>query len=487
MNNNAHFFFQMMPKAMENITEDTLILRDNVTITFTPNNSLSTTSHTIDTNPEESLLLLVPLLVSCCLAIILNILVCHLIVTSHRLKTPTNVFVFSLCVCNINFAGLLIPMHCFNIGTLIYSYITLITVLTYIGNLTAVTSERLFSIVNPFRYQTLMTIQNAIKSTLTAWTVPLLYSILPLFWGSDPTLVVHKIYITGTLVIFLIIPLFFIIFVYVKVCLEITNMYKYYNTVSKGQKCHVERNRKWTDCLRMCFPDSVTAPKISVSSTQMTSTEMPDISITGPIEPPDADKQPEEEDSHLVIENKAACDSANEDRIHKGCERNSLVRSEQSSTRTSATLSFEGLSGSMPSLISTESRAVKEPFIIRRSCGDISDVTTKPNSNRQKQRKTSRKTSLSRLKKKMGELQASLAFALVAFTYMFTWLPVVGLTLMDVIGKGAETPPALIEFSIFAIAVNSLTDPILYALLLRNFKSTIRSICRNNRYRCCIR
>ena len=90
----------------------------------------------------EPIEITIPLMASCVIAVISNVFVCYLIVTKERLKTVTNMFVFSLCLCDILFAGVLVPAHCFFQQTLAYQFLVIITVLIYIGNLTSATFER---------------------------------------------------------------------------------------------------------------------------------------------------------------------------------------------------------------------------------------------------------------------------------------------------------------------------------------------------------
>ena len=76
------------------------------------------------------------------------------------------------------------------------------------------------------------------------------------------------------------------------------------------------------------------------------------------------------------------------------------------------------------------------------------------------------------------EFKASLTFGIVAFTYMFTWLPVVITTFLDALDKQQHITRNMQVFSIFAIAVNALSDPFLYGLLLQPFRMTIKKVFR---------
>nr|XP_012566739.2 5-hydroxytryptamine receptor 1E [Hydra vulgaris]XP_047126173.1 5-hydroxytryptamine receptor 1E [Hydra vulgaris]XP_047126174.1 5-hydroxytryptamine receptor 1E [Hydra vulgaris] len=176
---------------------------------------------------HQPLTVVVPLLTSCVIAVILNIIVCCLILKVRSLKTATNIFILSLCLCNIVIAGILLPTHCFFRGSLFYNYLLSVTILAYICNLTAVTSERLFSITYPLKYMMIITKKKTTIIAVSAWTVSLVYALLPLVWNSDINMVYHKVYVIFTLVVFLIAPLIFVCTTYIKVCLEIKKMLDY--------------------------------------------------------------------------------------------------------------------------------------------------------------------------------------------------------------------------------------------------------------------
>ena len=73
------------------------------------NTSLNGLNNTINEVYVESISLemVIPLMICCVVAVASNLFVCYLILTVRRLKTTTNVFVFSLCICNIMFAAVL--------------------------------------------------------------------------------------------------------------------------------------------------------------------------------------------------------------------------------------------------------------------------------------------------------------------------------------------------------------------------------------------
>ena len=84
--------------------------------------------------------------------------------------------------------------------------------------------------------------------------------------------------------------------------------------------------------------------------------------------------------------------------------------------------------------------------------------------------------SSAKTKQMLSELKASIAFAMVALTYMFTWLPVVYMTSLGVlqINKSELLPDFLIVASVYTIGLNSMIDPLLYGLLLKDFRRAIK-------------
>ena len=182
---------------------------------------------------NQPLSVVIPLMMSCVLAVIFNTTVCYLIATVRSLKTATNVFIFSLCLCDMVIAGILLPVHCYFSGSIYYGYLLTITILVYICNLTAVTSERLFSITYPLKYIMIVTKKRTTVIATLAWVVPILYSLLPLIWNSDIKRIENKVYTVFTLVVFLIGPLIFVCITYIKVCVEIKKMLSY-NKECKG-------------------------------------------------------------------------------------------------------------------------------------------------------------------------------------------------------------------------------------------------------------
>ena len=68
------------------------------------------------------------------------------------------------------------------------------------------------------------------------------------------------------------------------------------------------------------------------------------------------------------------------------------------------------------------------------------------------------------------ESKSALVFAIVVITYMLSWFPVIYMTFLDVLERKDLEPAILKHVSAVLIAINSLTDPIIYGLLLKGVR-----------------
>ena len=78
------------------------------------------------------------------------------------------------------------------------------------------------------------------------------------------------------------------------------------------------------------------------------------------------------------------------------------------------------------------------------------------------------------------EAKVSKVFAIVATTFVFSWLPVIYMTLAYEVSP-TLIPDSMYTVSIFTIAVDSLANPVLYAFMKPDFKATLSRVVRNRR------
>ena len=84
-------------------------------------------------------------------------------------------------------------------------------------------------------------------------------------------------------------------------------------------------------------------------------------------------------------------------------------------------------------------------------------------------------------KKMWQESKSALVFAIIAMTYMLSWFPVIYMTFLDVLERKDLEPAVLKHASAVLIAINSLTDTIVYGLLLKGVRKQAQSYWRKMR------
>lgn len=552
----------------------------------------------------------------CILAITENVFTCYLIFTNKILHTATNTFVFSLCTTDMLCAGVLIPIAVFYKGSIAYQYLAAISVFTYASNLTAVTYERLISITKPLRYRSIITRRIALRITIAAWAIPVIYCLVPLAWETNLFSLEHKIFVIIALLIFLVFPLFFICFVYIRILVEVHRLLKegrhlvVYSFEAENQTAPdslFKRLRDWSleACRLRCQTRKGGAQGIKHETSQrMNDDSNEDSSCTCKTDPyasslaqespciprchknqkfavSSATQKCEREkscsDNHLQIDGKSrspnigimklrtqsehADDDVNmhnddvELKVLKECNQAPVIPQANSKhleinavakgNANAASIAKEedsleehhvvqntadGANVVLSTTATTGTTADEEmpltdeqgPFLQQVNdakdgseiCND--DVTegennaeiqmirnnatlkeetdeacygcltkkAKQNVNKECSKpKSGRRRRSFRRRQMFDEIKASTAFAGVAFTYMFTWIPVIYMTTMDAISKSHMIPQTIDKVNIWTIAINAAIDPLFYALILRNFRKVIKKNFKKARNR----
>ncbi|EDO46284.1 predicted protein, partial [Nematostella vectensis] len=119
-----------------------------------------------------------------------NSLVCTLYCHYRKLRTITNTFVVSLAVSDVLVAIVFVP--CFlmmsyvpEIG-LIVPYVIGYILFAYMFNFCGVTYDRYQAIVHPLSYHAKMTRRTVNKILILVWTIPMVITLVPAFWYSQP-------------------------------------------------------------------------------------------------------------------------------------------------------------------------------------------------------------------------------------------------------------------------------------------------------------
>ena len=505
------------------------------------------------------------LMALCFLAILENIFTCYLIYANAILHTATNIFVFSLCITDMLCAGVLLPIAVFRRDSYAYLYLAAITVFTYAANLTAVTYERLVSITKPLQYRSIVTKKIALRITIAAWVVPLSYCLLPIAWKTNTTGLEHKIYIIVALLVFLVFPLFFICFVYIRILVEVHRLLKgskhllvysieedsdeaahgILNRLRKSISCKLRRSKKDKQEKvkkgNRSNEDSNEDTSFTCKSEIFASAMFHETSHTGGLQSR-CQKQAVDSDceqihlnainaeytgSNIIVTNESINTSSDNDEGVAESNDEILCNSEH----TCGTLQTKNLDSELRFIFQETSQETEKHF--EEQPKDIEDImnqnvnnargthddelscsypvwdagsicnekataeekfieeegkklppegkdqsnyaNSKKGLKRSQQAKSGirRKRSMRR-RQILDEIKASAAFAAVAFTYMFTWLPVIYMTFMEAIGRLDLIPRSTNDVNIWSIALNAAIDPLFYALILRNFRKVIK-------------
>lgn len=78
----------------------------------------------------------------------------------------------------------------------------------------------------------------------------------------------------------------------------------------------------------------------------------------------------------------------------------------------------------------------------------------------------------------LKDMQIVIVFILVCLTYVVTWIPVMYMTILEVMGQLYLEPESMTLISIFLVAFNALVDPVLYGLGVREVRKAIATFIK---------
>ena len=152
--------------------------------------------------------------------VVFNVFVCCLVCMNKALRTYTNGFIVSLALSDILTGGVLLPMILSKPSSLATAYLTCVIVLSSSCNLSSVTYVRYVAIMKPLRSRYLVP-KMFKKAVVFSWLIPIIFSLLPLFWNTNYELQIHKVYIICAQVFGFVVPCVFIAFAYVRIFKEV--------------------------------------------------------------------------------------------------------------------------------------------------------------------------------------------------------------------------------------------------------------------------
>ena len=128
------------------------------------------------------------------LVVVFNVFVCCMVCMKKALRTYTNGFVVSLALSDILTGGVFFPMTLSKPSSLATAYLTSIIVFSSSCNLSSMTYARYVAIMKPLRSRYLVP-KMFKKAVVFSWLMPIIFSLLPLFWNTNYELQIHKVYI----------------------------------------------------------------------------------------------------------------------------------------------------------------------------------------------------------------------------------------------------------------------------------------------------
>ena len=154
------------------------------------------------------------------LIVMSNVVVCSLVYFNKAPRTYTNWLIVSLAVSDILTGGVLLPVYLIKPSSVVPAYLACMILLSGVANLCSVTCDRFIAILKPLEY--LYRVPKMFKrAVILSWLIPVVYSLLPLFWDTDPTRKIHKAYIICLMFFGIIVPYVFIAFAYIRIFREV--------------------------------------------------------------------------------------------------------------------------------------------------------------------------------------------------------------------------------------------------------------------------
>ena len=165
---------------------------------------------------EQNIYVVVSLSILSVFIVVSNFCVCLLVYLKKALRTNTNWLMVSLAVSDILTGGILLPVYLIEPNSVVTGYLVCLILLWGVANLCAVTYDRYIAIIKPLEYP--YRAPKILKRALVlSWLLPAIYSLLPLFWDTNPDLKIHKAYMVCLELFGVVVPYIFITFAYVRI------------------------------------------------------------------------------------------------------------------------------------------------------------------------------------------------------------------------------------------------------------------------------
>ena len=180
------------------------------------------------------------------LIVVSNVSIFALVCFDKKLRTYTNWLTLSLAVSDILTGGVLLPVVLIKPTSVVGKYLTSMILLWGVANICAVTYDRYVAVMKPLQYPYL--IPKLFKRVIVAlWLVPAIYSLLPLFWGTDRTKTVNLVYMVFLEFLGVVVPYIFITVAYIRIFKEVRRSLALRKNLESATKQVNERRRISSD------------------------------------------------------------------------------------------------------------------------------------------------------------------------------------------------------------------------------------------------
>lgn len=150
-----------------------------------------------------------------------SLVVCYMVYRYRILRTYTNGFVVSLCLSDILFGAVLLPVMIHNLYSLETGYLIAGILIANVTNMFAVTLDRFLAVMKPLIYHVTMS-KHFTKILVLTWLLPIGITIIPTTYHGDRMNPIHRYYLFGILIIGILIPYICILVAYVMIFREVS-------------------------------------------------------------------------------------------------------------------------------------------------------------------------------------------------------------------------------------------------------------------------
>lgn len=150
-----------------------------------------------------------------------SLVVCYMVYRYRILRTYTNGFVVSLCLSDILFGAVLLPVMIHNPASLETGFLIACILMANVTNMFSVTLDRFLAVMKPLIYHVTMS-KHFTKILVITWVLPIGITLIPVAYNGDRSNPIHRYYLFGILIIGILIPYICILVAYVMIFREVS-------------------------------------------------------------------------------------------------------------------------------------------------------------------------------------------------------------------------------------------------------------------------